>query len=125
MPLAPRRGGRKTDGTASDQRLTQLMREPCHKVHLASDRTSCTKATANQFRLVLHTAAYWLLHTLRGLAPKQSFWRDAQLDTIRLALIKVVGRVAELASRIELALPSDYRYRDSLALLAARAARPP
>src|SRR3954465_9781955 len=28
MPLAPRRGGRKKDGTASDQRLTQLMREP-------------------------------------------------------------------------------------------------
>ena len=57
-----------------------------HKVHLASDRTSCTKATANQFRLVLHTAAYWLLHTLRGLAPKRSFWREAQLDTLRLAL---------------------------------------
>jgi hypothetical protein len=34
-----------------------------HKLHLASDRTSCTRATANQFRLVLHTAAYWLLHT--------------------------------------------------------------
>jgi hypothetical protein len=96
-----------------------------HKRHLASDRTSCTKATANQFRLVLHTAAYWLLHTLRGLAPKRSFWRDAQLDTIRLALIKVVGRVSELASRIELALPSDYPYRDSLTLLAIRAARPP
>src|SRR3954471_14302971 len=46
-----------------------------HKRHLASDRTSCSKATANQFRLVLHTAAYWLLHTLRGLAPKRSFWR--------------------------------------------------
>jgi hypothetical protein len=29
-----------------------------HKVHLASDRISCSKATANQFRLVLHTAAY-------------------------------------------------------------------
>ena len=42
-----------------------------HKRHLTSDRTSCTKATANQFRLVLHTAAYWLLHTLRGLAPKR------------------------------------------------------
>jgi hypothetical protein len=40
-----------------------------HKRHLASDRTSCTKATANQFRLVLHTAAYWLLHELRSLAP--------------------------------------------------------
>src|SRR5688572_9926102 len=79
-----------------------------HKLHLASDRTSCSKATANQFRLVLHTAAYWLLHTLRGLAPKRSFWRAAQLDTIRLALIKVVGRVAELPSRIELLLPSGY-----------------
>jgi Transposase DDE domain group 1 len=96
-----------------------------HKVHLASDRTSCTKATANQFRLVLHTAAYWLLHTLRSLAPRRSFWRAAQLDTLRFALIKVVGRVTELASRIELALPSDYPYRDSLTLLAARAARPP
>src|SRR5215212_6484055 len=96
-----------------------------HKLHLASDRTSCTKATANQFRLVLHTAAYWLLHTLRGLAPKRSFWRAAQLDTIRFALIKVVGRVTELASRIELALPSDHPYRDSLTLLATRAARPP
>ena len=34
-----------------------------HKLHLASDRTSCTKATANQFRLLIHTAAYWLLLT--------------------------------------------------------------
>jgi hypothetical protein len=96
-----------------------------HKRHLASDRTSCSKATANQFRLVLHTAAYWLLRTLRGLASKRSFWREAQLDTIRLALIKVVGRVTELASRVELALPSDCPYRDSLTLLATRAARPP
>ena len=96
-----------------------------HKLHLASDRTSCTKATANQFRPVLHTAAYWLLHTMRGLAPQASFWRDAQLDTIRLALIKVAGRVTELATRIKVALPSGYPERDSLALLAARAARPP
>ncbi len=96
-----------------------------HKLHLASDRTSCTKATANQFRLVLHTAAYWLLHTLRGSAPKASFWRDAQFDTVRLAFIKVAARVTELATRIKLALPSSYPYRDSLALLVARAARPP
>jgi hypothetical protein len=74
---------------------------------------------------VLHTAAYWLLHTPRGLAPKRSFWRAAQLDTLRLALVKVVGRVSGLAGRIELALPPDYPYRDSLTLLATRAARPP
>jgi hypothetical protein len=96
-----------------------------HKLHLASDRTSCSKATANQFRLLVHTAAYWLLHTLRGLAPKNSFWREAQFDTIRLALIKVAGRVTEMATRVKVALPSAYPHQDSLALLAARAAKLP
>ncbi len=28
------------------------------KTHLAADRTSCTKATANQLRLFLHAGAY-------------------------------------------------------------------
>jgi hypothetical protein len=96
-----------------------------HKLHLASDRTSCTSATANQFRLVLHTAAYWLLHTLRGLAPKTSFWRAAQFDTLRLALIKVAGRVSELGTQIRVALPSSYPYPHSLARLAARTAKLP
>jgi DDE family transposase len=65
------------------------------------------------------------VHTFRGLAPKRAFWRAAQLDTVRFALIKVAGRITELASRSALALPSDYPYRDSLSLLAARAALPP
>ena len=77
-----------------------------HKLHLASDRTSCRKATANQFRLLIHTAAYWLMLSLRGLAPRNSFWREAQFDTIRLRLIKVAGRVTEMVTRIKLALPS-------------------
>jgi hypothetical protein len=42
------------------------------KRHLAADRTSCSRATANQFRLMLHTAAYWLLWSLRSLMPKRS-----------------------------------------------------
>jgi hypothetical protein len=96
-----------------------------HKRHLASDRTSCSKATANQFRLVLHTAAYWLLHTLRSFAPRRSFWREAQFDTIRLMLIKVAARVNEMTTCIKLALPTSYPYRRSFILLASRAARPP
>jgi Transposase DDE domain group 1 len=96
-----------------------------HQLHLSSDRTSCTKATANQFRLLVHTAAYWLLHTLRGLAPARSFWRDAQFDTLRLAFVKVAARVTELATRIKIALPSSYPHQDSLALLSARAAKLP
>lgn len=97
-----------------------------HKLHLASDRTSCTKATANQFRLLVHTAAYWLLHTLKGLAPKTSFWRDAQFDTICLAFIKIAARVTELVTRIKVSLPSSYPYKQSLARFAGHAqALPP
>jgi hypothetical protein len=97
-----------------------------HKLHLASDRTSCSKATANQFRLLIHTAAYWLLHTLKGLAPKSSFWRDAQFDTLRLAFIKVAARVTELVTRVKVSLPSSYPYKQSFARFADRAlARPP
>lgn len=97
-----------------------------HKLHLTSDRTSCSKATANQFRLLVHTVAYWLMHSLRGLAPKMSFWRDAQFETIRLSLLKVAARVTEMATRIKIALPSNYLYQASWKLLAERAAaRPP
>jgi len=96
-----------------------------HKLHLASDRTSCTSAMANQFRLLIHTAAYWLLHTLRGLAPKTSFWRAAQFDTIRLALIKVAARVTEMKTRIKVALPTSYPHQASWTLFASRAAKLP
>jgi hypothetical protein len=97
-----------------------------HKLHLVSDRTSCTKATANQFRLLVHTAAYWLLHTLKGLASKTSFWRNAQFDTIRLAFIKIAARVTELVTRIRVSLPSSYPYKQDLARFAGRAqALPP
>ena len=48
-----------------------------HKAQLASDRTSCRDPRANQMRLILHTAAYWLLHTLRAAAPKRSRLRTA------------------------------------------------
>ena len=43
-----------------------------HKGQLASDRTSCRSALANQVRLVLHTAAYWLMLTLRDAIPSPS-----------------------------------------------------
>ena len=36
-----------------------------HKLYLKSDRSSCSKFTANQFRLFLHPMAYVLLHTLQ------------------------------------------------------------
>lgn len=96
-----------------------------HKLHLASDRTSCTKATANQFRLLIHTAAYRLLHGLRELAPKTSFWRKAQFDIIRCNLLKVAGRIEETATRIRIALPTNFPYPHSLRLLSGRVAKLP
>jgi hypothetical protein len=77
------------------------------KTHLAADRTSCPKATANQFRLFLHAGAYWLLWSLRTLMPKHSSWRVAQFDTLRLRLIKVAARVVEMKTKIKIHLPSS------------------
>jgi hypothetical protein len=96
-----------------------------HKLHLVSGRTSCTRATANQFRLLIHTGAYWLLLTLRGLAPRTSFWRDAQFDTIRLGLIKVAARVTEIAALIKIALPTIFPYRAGFAALIGRVVKLP
>ena len=76
------------------------------KRHLAADRTSCSKASANQFRLMLHTGAYWLLWSLRSLMPKRSTWRAAQFDTLRLRLVKLAARVVALKTRGMLHLPS-------------------
>ena len=77
------------------------------KTHLAADRTSCPKATANQFRLFLHAGAYWLLWSLRALMPKRSFWRVAQFDTLRLRLIKTAARIVETKTRIKIHLPTS------------------
>jgi hypothetical protein len=77
------------------------------KIHLAADRTSCPKATANQFRLFLHAGAYWLLWSLRTLMPRRSSWRVAQFDTLRLRLIKIAARIVEIKSKIKVHLPTS------------------
>ena len=73
-------------------------REPHQVLEDASraDRTSCTKATANQLRLFLHAGAYWIMWGLRMAAPKRSPWRAAQFDTLRLRLVKIAARVVEM-----------------------------
>jgi hypothetical protein len=77
-----------------------------HKTQLASDRTSCRSPNANQFRLILHTAAYWLLHSLRAAAPQRSPHRSFEFATLRLRLIKIAARVVEGAARIRVWLPT-------------------
>ena len=74
-----------------------------HKSQLASDRTSCRSALANQVRLVLHTAAYWLMLTLRAAIPKQQTLATAEFATLRMRLLKIAARVTETATRIRIA----------------------
>jgi len=59
-----------------------------------ADRLSCHRFWANQFRLLLHAAAYWLLDTLRRSLVRAGIAR-MQLDTLRLRLIKIGGWVRE------------------------------
>ncbi len=77
-----------------------------HKTQLASDRTSCRSANANQMRLILHTAAYWLLWRIQQEIPKTAALAVAEFATLRLRLLKVAARVIESASRIRLAFAS-------------------
>ena len=77
-----------------------------HKVQLASDRTSCQSPVANQVRLVLHTAAYWLMLGIRDAIPAANPLAKAEFATLRLRLLKLGARVIEKAVRIRIQFAS-------------------
>jgi Transposase DDE domain group 1 len=79
-----------------------------HKAQLSSDRMSCHSATANQVRLALHTAAYWLMLAVRDAIPKTEPLAKAEFATIRERLIKTGARVIERAARIRIQLPTSF-----------------
>lgn len=87
-----------------------------------ADRLSCHRFWANQFRLLLHAAAYWLLDTLRRWLTDLRVPR-MQLDTLRLRLIKIGGWVRELLTRVRLHLASSHPSESLWRLLASRPAR--
>lgn len=78
-----------------------------HKRYLKSDRTSCHRFEANQFRVLLHSAAYVLLDTLRREVLRTTPWASATMETIQLRLLKLGARVHEFTDRIKVSLPSS------------------
>jgi len=74
-----------------------------HKAQLASDRTSCREPRANQVRLILHTAAYWLLLILRNAIPRPQPLATAEFTTLRLHLVKIGACITETATRVRIA----------------------
>jgi hypothetical protein len=82
------------------------------KLHVKADRLSCHRFVANQFRLLLHAAAYWLMDALRRKLMESGAFR-MQLDTLRLHLIKIGGRVRELMTKVRLHLAWGHPGRHS------------
>ena len=74
-----------------------------HKSQLRSDRTLLPFGARNQVRLVLHTAAYWLMLDIRDAIPKVRDLAKAEFTTLRLRLLKVAARIAETRHRVRIA----------------------
>jgi hypothetical protein len=81
------------------------------QLDLFADRTSCHRFLANQFRLLLSSAAYVLVQALRRTALVGTELAQAQVGTIRLKLFKVAARVVVSARRVVFYLASSYPYQ--------------
>lgn len=82
------------------------------QLDLFADRTSCHRFQANQFRLLLSSAAYVLVQALRRTALAGTELAQAQVGTIRLKLFKVAARVAVTVRRVVFHLSSSYPYQE-------------
>ena len=81
------------------------------QLHLFADRTSCHQFMANQFRLMLASAAYVLVDHLRRTVLKGTELACAQVETIRLKLFKVAARIRTSVRRVVLHFSSSYPYQ--------------
>jgi hypothetical protein len=86
-----------------------------HKNALRSDLTSCHNFVANSFRLLLHSAAYVLMHHLREVVLAGTRLATAQLDTLRLRLLRIGARVVEKSKVIRFHLPTTYPHQELFA----------
>ena len=87
-----------------------------------ADRLSCHRFWANQFRLLLHSAAYWLLDTIRRWLEQHQV-PHLQLGTLRLRLIKIGGWVRQRLDAVSLHLASSHPGEPLWHLLATRPGR--
>jgi hypothetical protein len=87
---------------------------------LFADRTSCYKFIANQFRLLLASAAYLLIEHIRRTVLRGTELAKAQVTTIRLKLFKIAARVITSVRRVVLHMSSSYPYQLLLRRIVAR-----
>ena len=82
------------------------------QLSLFSERMSTATLRANQLRLYLSSMAYVLVQSLRRLGLKGTEMVRAQVDTIRLRLLKIGAQVRISVRRVLLSMTSAYPYRD-------------
>ncbi len=82
---------------------------------LFADRLSAGEMKGNQLRLYFSALAYTLLEALRRLGLKGTAWAEAQVDTIRLKLLKIGAVVRISVRRVLLQLSSAYPWKDIFA----------
>ena len=82
-----------------------------HKLYLKSDRTSCSRFEANQFRLFLHSAAYVLIHSLQNSVLRGTEFVNVTMQTIQLKLFKIGARVKELKTRVKIEFSSSFTHQ--------------
>jgi len=87
---------------------------------LFADRTSCHGWWANQLRLLLSSAAYVLLETIRRVGLRGTELCKAQATTIRLKLLKIGTVILRNTRRIRLLFSSAYPYAGLLRTVLAR-----
>lgn len=92
------------------------------KLACFADRLSCHRFLANQVRLLLHAAAYILLDTIRRWLVAAGAER-LTLESLRVRLIKIGGRVRQVATHVHLRLASSHPGEPLWHLLAAREGR--
>lgn len=78
---------------------------------LFADRLSTETLRANQLRLYFSAMAYTLLEALRRLALAGTVWAHAQVDTLRLRLLKIAAQVRLSARRIWLRFTGAYPWK--------------
>ncbi len=90
---------------------------------LFADRTSCHGFAANQFRLLLSSAAYLLVEALRRRGLNGTEFARAQAGTIRQRLFKIGVRVRSTTRRIVLYFASGYPWKTLFETVVARLRR--
>ena len=90
------------------------------QLEMFSDRTSCHRWWPNQFRLLLSTLAYTLVHVIRSVGLRKTQFEKAQVGTIRLKLLKIGAVIIRNTRRVRFLLSSAYPYQELFFTVAKR-----